>query len=244
MVELLQRNIGIIADGGSDYTIIQHIVESILSGNYSSPSELKFVELRRQSIRDYVDKYWRDSKTDPALPSQAAIKFRNNVSSVLVAAFDEFSNELESGTLTNNDILLLTSDAERCLSSETDYLEGYGFHLVTTLESAIAQFYRLKTSQGSSYKYLPLILPLIFFPSTEIFVAAAKSQMSQSKGKKPSELKMMLYGTDNLKQVSADDLKEKALDYIDEEGIQKIYQNIPESRLLIQTISTLNPIEL
>lgn len=57
MVELLQRNIGIIADGGSDYTILRHIVESILEGNYSSPSELEFVELRRQSIRDYVDRY-------------------------------------------------------------------------------------------------------------------------------------------------------------------------------------------
>jgi hypothetical protein len=86
MVELLQRNIGIIADGHTDYTIIQHILESILSGNYSSPSELEFVELRRQSIRDYVDRYWRDSQSAPALPSQAAIKFRNNVLSVLVTA--------------------------------------------------------------------------------------------------------------------------------------------------------------
>jgi hypothetical protein len=162
-----------------------------------------------------------------------------------VTACDEFSNELESGTVTNNDILLLTSDAERCLSSETDYLEGYGFHLVTTLESAIARFYQLKASQGLTYEYLPLILPLIFFPSTEIFVAAAKyTTMSQSQGKKPRELKMMLYETDNLKQVSADDLKKKALDYLDEAGIQKIYQNIPESRVLIQTLSTLNPIEL
>ena len=244
MLELLQRNIGIIADGGSDYTIIRHIVESILSGNYSSPSELEFVELRRQSIRDSVDRYWRDSKTDPALPSQAAIKFRNNVLSVLLTAVDEFSNELDSGTLTNKDILLLTSDAERCLSSETDYLEGYGFHLLATLESAIAKFYQLKVSQGFTYEYLPLILPLIFFPSTEIFVAAAKSKMSQSQGKKPRELKMMLYGTDNLQQVSEEDLNKKALDYLNEGGIQKIYQNLPESRGLIQTLSTLNPIEL
>jgi hypothetical protein len=152
---------------------------------------------------------------------------------------------LDSGTLTNNDILLLTSDAERCLSSETDYLEGYGFHLVTTLESAIAKFYQVKASQGFTYEYLPLILPLIFFPSTEIFVAAAKDiTMSQGKGKKPSQLKMMLYGTDNLGQVSEEDLKKKALDYLNEAGIQKIYQHIPESRVLIQTLSTLNPIEL
>jgi hypothetical protein len=56
MVELLQRNIGIIADGGSDYAIFKRIVECIIEGNYSSPSEVNFVELRNQSIRDYVDR--------------------------------------------------------------------------------------------------------------------------------------------------------------------------------------------
>lgn len=243
MVELLQRNVGIIADGGSDYAIFKCMIKCIIEGNYSSPSEVNFVELRRQSIRDYVDRYWKNTKKgDPALPSLPAIELRNKVLLVLIQGFEEFSDELDSGVLTNRDIFLLTTDAERRLSSKDDYFEGYGFHVIKILESAVEKFYNFQSDRGYSFEYLPLILPVVVFPSTEILIASARSLLSKCCGKTPTELKQFLYQTDNIHTMDSDALKNKALQYLDKQGIQRIYKDIPEARILIQTLSTLNPL--
>ncbi|MFM6911868.1 MAG: hypothetical protein ACKPKW_22455, partial [Dolichospermum sp.] len=49
-------------------------------------------------------------------------------------------------------------------------------------------------------------------------------------GKKPRELKQLLYGTTELQTISDEDFKKKALDFINSESIGRIFQNIPESR--------------
>ena len=245
MVELLQRNVAIIADGGSDYAIFKRIIECIIEGNYSSPSEVNFVELRNQSIRDYVDRYWTNTKkSDPALPSPPAIELQNKIFSELTKGFDEFAGELDSGIVTNKDILLLTTDAERRLSSEDDYFSGYGFHVVKILESAIEKFYNFKANQDYSFEYLPLILPLVIFPSTEILIASARSLLSKCRSKKPTELKQFLYQTSNIHTMDAKALEDKALKYLNEQGLQRIYKDIPAARILIQTLSTFNPLTI
>jgi len=52
MAELLKRKIAIVRDGGSDYPIFQKIVKIILEANNECPTDLVFVDLSRQSLRD------------------------------------------------------------------------------------------------------------------------------------------------------------------------------------------------
>lgn len=42
--------------------------------------------------------------------------------------------------------------------------------------------------------------------------------------------------------MDSDALENKALQYLDEQEMQRIYKDIPEARILIQTLSTLNPL--
>ncbi|MEM9542072.1 MAG: hypothetical protein AAGA60_21570 [Cyanobacteria bacterium P01_E01_bin.42] len=92
------------------------------------------------------------------------------------------------------------------------------------------------------FEYLPLILPFVVFPSTEILIASARSLLSKCRGKKPTELKQLPYQTNNIHTMDSDALENKALQYLDEQEMQRIYKDIPEARILIQTLSTLNPL--
>jgi hypothetical protein len=54
---MLARNIGIIGDGATDIAIFQKISECILSDEDQNNVTLNYIELRRQTIHDAVDKY-------------------------------------------------------------------------------------------------------------------------------------------------------------------------------------------
>jgi len=102
---------------------------------------------------------------------------------------------------------------------------------------SIEEFYRAKAKDGYTHEYLPLVIPVVTFPSTEIFIAAARDKIGGKYGRKPDEWKQMLYGTDNLATLREEDFKEKALDFITCESIGKIFREVPESRSFIQTLS-------
>jgi hypothetical protein len=101
----------------------------------------------------------------------------------------------------------------------------------------IEEFYRAKAIDGYTHECLPLVIPVVTFPSTEIFIAAVRDMIGKNYGKKPSELKQALYGTTNLQTLREEVFTEKALDFITPESIGKIFQNVPESRYFIQTLS-------
>jgi hypothetical protein len=50
-------------------------------------------------------------------------------------------------------------------------------------------------------------------------------------------LKQLIYGTTELQTISDEDFKKKALDFINSESIGRIFQNVPESRNFMQTLS-------
>ena len=235
---MLARNVGIIADGGSDIAIFRTLLDRILSANRSTPSQLEFIELRRQTVRDSLDKYWREASRSNqyALPHKPAVNLMNQVSGLLMNAHADFESEV--GYLTNRDILVLTTDAERVLNQEKDYLQDWAFHAPKILVAAIEKFYSVKASQSYAAEFLPLIVSLIVFPSAEILIAAAKGVLNRCQDRKPKNLKHFLYGTDEIRQLSEKDLADKALKYLDEQGIQNIFRAVPESRLLIQTLSS------
>ncbi len=229
------RNIGVIGDGATDRAIFLKIAEVILSSD-----SLTTVELNRQNnLHDCVERYWNAAKKKKEkeyyLPSQHATQLQNDVTNILRGAFADFENRVTS-IISNQDILLVTTDAEILLSKPEDYFQEWAFSIGKIFMGAIDKFYNIKTIEGYRCEYLPLVIPIVTFPSTEILIAAAKN-ISNSYGKKPSELKILLYGTDDLATLSEEELKEKALDFITPDSIQRIFSCVPESRIFIQMLS-------
>jgi len=233
------RNIAIVGDGGTDRAIFRKIVEVILGGD--NQNNINFVELIRQhSLRESVDIYWKAaSKTNNYyLPNEHALKLLNEVANTLIGAFSDFESQVGIGEVSHQDILILTTDAERSFNQPDDYFQDRGCSISMLLMGGVEKFYSIKAIQGYSCEFLPIVIPIVTFPSTEILVAAAKSLVNaKNYNKKPSELKNLLYGTTNLATLNNEDLKEKALDFINPESINRIFQCVPESRLFIQNLS-------
>lgn len=235
---MVKRNIGVIGDGSTDRLIFIEIVKAIMVGE-SLENHLNFVELERQSLRVYVDKYWREAnrRDEYYLPGEPAKKLQRMVANELTGAFRDFEDRVGFGELSNRDILLVTTDAEKSLNNPELYFEIWAFGLSKILTGAIEEFYRIKITQGYSCEYLPTVITLASFPSTEIFVIAAKDMAQRHYGKKAKDLKRILYGTDNLRTLEDGDLQEKALKFINRESINLVFRHIPEARLFIQTLS-------
>jgi len=244
---MIERNIGIIGDGGTDRAIFKKICECVLSDTNEQELMLNCIELIRHKIVDPVNEYRRffkdkatkdnaTSKSICYLTSEPALKLRRKVTAILLSAFTEFEHETEQ--ISNRDILLLTTDSESVLAKPDDYFEvtDWRVNIPKILLGSIEEFYRVKAREGYNHELLPLVIPVVTFPSTEIFVVAAKDMM-KNYGKKPTELKQALYGTTNLQTLREEDLKEKALNFITPNSISKIFKDVPESRAFIQMLS-------
>ncbi|MDM8551322.1 hypothetical protein QUF72_14655 [Desulfobacterales bacterium HSG2] len=227
---MAKRNVGIVGDGATDRLVFLKLATIILSGGINQ------VELRRQNIRDAIDRYWKDASTknEYFFPSKPAITLRNSIIRVLTGAFADFQGEI--GAFSNQDILLLNTDSERHLQMPDDYFKEWAFCVQKIITAGIEMFYHLKAREGYPCEYLPLILSISAFPSTEILIAAAKG-INTIYGKKAGELKQVLYGTTDLSTLRDEEFEEKALKYITPENINSIFKKIPESRILIQSLS-------
>ncbi|MBD2295663.1 hypothetical protein H6G06_19830 [Anabaena sphaerica FACHB-251] len=239
---MLERNIGIVGDGATDIAIFRKISECILSDGEQNNVTLNYIELRRQTIHDAVEKYCREANkiTDGCyLTGKQALDFKNSVTNTLYGAFADFESELE--LISNRDIILLTADSEHTFSNPDDYFKDWRFSISKILVGSIEEFYRAKAREGYTHEYLPVVIPIVVFPSTEIFIAAAKIDtqklIKEAYGKKPRELKQLLYGTTELQTLSDEEFNKKALDFINSESIGRIFQSVPESRTFIQTLS-------
>jgi hypothetical protein len=153
----------------------------------------------------------------------------------LHGAFAEFEKEVTE--VSNRDIILLTADSEHTLTTPDEYFKDWRFSISKILVGGIETFYGVKAIQGYKHEDLPLVIPLVTFPSTEIFIAAAKDLIGKKPWKNPGELKQLLYGTKNLQTLREEDLQSKALDFITMESIGRIFYHVPESRTFIQTLS-------
>jgi hypothetical protein len=228
---MLARNIGIIGDGATDIAIFKKISECILSDEDQNNVTLNYIELNRQNIHDAVDKYCREAdkiKDSCYLTGKEALALKNSVIRTLLGAFADFESEL--GLISNRDIILVTADSEHTFSHPDDYFKDWRFSISKILVGSIEEFYRAKVRENYTHEYLPVVIPFVVFPSTEILIAAAKID--------PKKLmKQLLYGTTELQTISDEDFKKKALNFINSESIGRIFQNVPESRNFMQTLS-------
>jgi hypothetical protein len=229
----IKRNIGIIGDGRTDRIIFGKIAECILTEDTSQEFiDCNIIELERQNIHDIVDRYLRSQKTKkPQEPQELA----EATATRLYQVFLEFANE--AGEISSCDLLILTTDSEKVLARPEDYF-NYGIDLFNILSEAVTRFYGKVLGQGYPEDNIPLILPIVTFPSTEIIIAAAKGlKTSDYYGKKPSELKDIIYNKSSTPPTPSE-IEEKALKFITVRGIKNIFNNIPESRHFIKTLSS------
>jgi len=225
-------NIGIIGDGDTDRLILLKIVKSIVPWNVNE------VPIQRQSFRVAIDKYWQNSnKNDFWFPHNSANELKKKVLGILYAAFNDF--QYNSGDVTDNDIIIASTDAEHHLTNSEIYFDWWAFSLTKIFISGVENFYHnMIHHQGRGKENLPLIIPILPFPSTDILIAVARN-MSDHYGKKPNELKRMLYGTDNLRTITPEDFEDKALKHITPDSINVIFKHIPESRPFINFLSAI-----
>jgi hypothetical protein len=222
-------NIGIIGDGNTDRQILLKIVKSIVPWNVNE------VPVEKQSFRDAVDRYWQNpNKSDFWFPHNSANELKRKVLETLYAAFGDF--RYNSGNVTNNDVIIASTDAEHRLANSDEYFDPWAFSLTKIFISGVESFYHTMLRQGYGKENLPLIIPIVPFPSIEILVAAARN-MSDYYGKKPNELKTMLYGKN--KRIGPEELEDKALKHITLDSVNVIFKHIPESRPFINFLSAI-----
>ena len=130
------------------------------------------------------------------------------------------------------------------LIRENDYFEVWALSLSKICLVAVEKFYQAKAIEYFPSSRIPLIVPVIAFPSTEVFVSAAKEMTSRHYGKSARELKRNLYGTDDLATLHDSALAEKALNFITPTTVEHIFRQRPESRLFIQHLSFGKPFAL
>lgn len=236
---VVKRNIGIIGDGATDRKIFIKLIESILSNN---PLPINYIELSRKQIRDSIDRYWREANKNNTyyLPASHAVQLQNEVINIIKNAVSDFENEPSVGQqVSHHDILLLTTDSERHLNSSKDYFQEWSFSLSKLITGAVEKFYHAQIQQGYQRQYLPVIISLVTFPSTDILVAVAKGKVDVYNKNAP-QLKQLVYGTTELRALSAEDFDNKALNFIMPACINDLFEKVPESRPFIQILSLLS----
>jgi hypothetical protein len=232
--------LGIIADGTTDQEILSTLIRCQLF-NAQHP-EIIFQEIMlRQKITDVMGKYRnRLSKTsDYSISSDAAIEFRNGIILAISAGLYEFQQEVTTRELTGHDLLILNTDSEIFYRSPSDYFLDWVFVYQKNLFLAIEEYYdRIEIRHKRPMEKIPIIIPIVLFPSTDILIGAIKSSTDvfQYINMPARDIKKNIYGTDNLYTLKDDELKTLVLDIINPESCMKIYHYIPEIRYLFKTL--------
>jgi len=109
---------------------------------------------------------------------------------------------------------------------------------------AIDKFYNGMVIKGYGFKDLPIIIPLILFPSIEILVAACylsdadKGKMRELKAK--PDLKIKVWDTESIPVAIETGKIDEVLQLCFNNGnasLDEIYKSIPEARNLIHILS-------
>ena len=231
----MDYRIGIIGDGPTDLRVIGKLAECIVSYRRIDPKPPRIFELGRLNIRDPVDKYWAQASREDEyhLSGEAGMRLQQEVVALLLKAIDEFKTLASCDNLSYKDMILLSTDSERRLKSIDAYFDNYAFHLAKILMAAIEKLYHQMVQWGFERQFIPTIVPLPLFPSTEIIVAAARNSGLSIHDRTPDELKRMLYNVHDMDQLLPEDLDRHPLAHITTDSLDRIFSFVPEVRYLI-----------
>lgn len=234
------RQVAIVADGSTDYQILRCLIDASLGAADSGRHQNRFLQLEGLSLRDDVDRFWLDAShsDEYALHEPASMKLQNAVLDVLLTAINQFQEAIDR-PLSDNDLLLLNTDAESYLTQSGAYFdEPWAVALNRSVDHAIERFYHLKSARDHvPMEYAPMVLPLIFFPSTDILIAAVRPDLSGDfRGRRARDIKKAVYEVDNLRQLNEEEFELMALTHISPDVCSHVYQHLPEARSFLRTL--------
>jgi len=247
------KHVKIIGDGLSDYLVIKRLVSVIVGRYHPNEALIKFLEFDNtinliNQMDKFIDEFKKSKKShqsnqiehDPFYREFAS--FKNGILTILTKVVGTLEKEIY---LSNRDIVIINTDSEISLFKKLNYFqdhEPWAYSLNAFLELVIEEFYDRKVSMGYDYQSLPMILPLLLFPSIEILVAACIEcegnfdQEYRSLKAKP-DLKQKVWETDSIHEAFETGMFDEILkEYIVPENLNKIYKHIPEARKLIQIL--------
>ncbi|MFK5969789.1 MAG: hypothetical protein QM487_06675 [Candidatus Marithrix sp.] len=229
------KKIAIIRDGYSDFMVLKSFLSSVILNEQNIKlSDKNFLD-SELNIDDAINKYLDSNKEN----KEARIKnLKNKILGALYAASTKES-------LTNKDIIILNSDAEQRLMQLKNFYKDGNRELYSVIHLAIDEFYEQMVNQGYGFKDLPIIIPLILFPSIEILVAACylsgvdREKMRTLRAK--PDLKIKVWGIENIPVAietgKIDEVLEFCFDKDNTSSLNEIYKYIPEARNLIHILS-------
>jgi len=234
-----RRIIATIADGSTDHEIIY---EFIRRGVTRPPTEegdcgWQHVPLRQnvhQGIRDHVRAAGQEGYT---LCGRAALALRGTLLQALLSARADL--EAQAGRhngLRATDLIVLSSDAEETVPGRSGVVtDPWAITLAAVVHAAIDDWQDKSIEWGLDPTALPLVVPFVPFPSTDVLVAAAKG-VRDLRGRRGREMKRDLYGVEDLSQLRADDLSEKALRHFGPQTAVCVCREVPEARDLLRPL--------
>ncbi|MYC96642.1 MAG: hypothetical protein F4X14_16880 [Caldilineaceae bacterium SB0661_bin_32] len=230
--------IGIIGDGPTDLRVIGKLAECIVSYGQTDPISPEIFELRQQNLRTPVDRYWERAtrEEDYHIASEAGKRLQMDAVALLWGAVEELKFRAKCDSLSYRDMIVLSTDAEKRLNTIDGYFEDYAIHLAKVLMVAVEKLYHQMVEWGIGRRFIPTIVPLPLFPSTEIIVAAARENSLSFRGRTARELKSLLYNVNDMSLLSLDDLDRQALAHITTESLDRIFRFVPEVRYLVHTL--------
>ncbi len=233
----------IMRDGFSDYCVLKYFISAIFQNHCSTElAEDSFFDLEQLNISNAVAKYVSkiDKKKDYSLYNSYAADLRTSIITILFTALKKFEKEKDTN-LSNRDVLIINADAEKILKEKHNYFKDWAYIFDNMLWLAIEEFYDKMVINGYSYENLPLILPIILFPSSEILVAACMYDFNRENFRnlkaKPN-LKQKVYDTDSIPEaIESGKFHETLSTFVIPESVKEVYKEIPEARKLIQFLS-------
>ncbi|MEK8019580.1 MAG: hypothetical protein VSS75_022120 [Candidatus Parabeggiatoa sp.] len=239
------KQIVMIGDGYSDYVVLKQFVSVIFDSLPANENRLNFFDnthLESLNIGHFVNQF-----IDKADKTSAYDLFGGPATHFKKKVVETLSNTLASlqkrnWPLGHRDLLIICSDSEKPLGKQQNYFQEWAYSLEAILGLAIDDFYGQMVKQGYDYEYLPLVLPLIFFPSIEILVAACTEEVhdfdKQCRALKAKpDLKQKVWGTDSIDEALKSGMLHGVLEtYMTPEALNKVYKTIPEVRRFIQLL--------
>lgn len=230
-----ERYIAITADGPTDTEILFRFAACLLE----TQAVCRKVTVK-ESLRKGMDTFMKKAseKNDYKLFGNPARLLREAVIKLLESSIGEFQTKI-SRELRYTDLLILHTDSEKHLNRSEQYFEEWAISISRIILTAIEDFCEKKVRQGYDLIYLPLIIPIIPFPSTEILIAAAKTgnrSRFKFRGMKARDLKTKLYGVTDLGSLDEETFQTEAMRIITPESCRAVYKHVPEARSFLHTL--------
>jgi hypothetical protein len=212
--------IAIAADGGTDFQVFKFLIEKYIIFD----TDIEFTFLRRcPRGSDLLNDWWKAGQNELEWKNKVAEKFHR----ALISAYQEWNEKSEG--ISCRDYLIYHLDSERLAKNVEDIIKGWAREVIESLWRGIDLFYFRYGKICGNLLYLPKVIPVLLFPSTDI-LGAIYAGISDYREKQPSNIKKELYGTSDLFRLNEEEFKQKleAIFLGDRKDFLRYMRDVPE----------------